>query len=82
MSASSCGDFRGPKSVAPVDDLTSSSSLNPPVTTIYLSTGACEHNALDKKCVRSALLSAKSTSSLVEVIIIIIIIYVYFRHIK
>ena len=52
-------DFiRGPKSVVPVDDLTSSSSLNPPATTIYLSTCACEHNSSDKKCARSALLSA------------------------
>ena len=52
-------DFiRGPKSVAPVDDLTSSSSLNPPATTISLSTGACEHNSSDKKCAISALLSA------------------------
>ena len=41
-----------------VDDLTSSSSLNPPATTISLSTGACEHNSSDKKCARSALLSA------------------------
>ena len=53
-----CVDFSGPKSVAPVDDLTSSSSLDPPATTISLSTGACEHNSSDKKGARSALLSA------------------------
>ena len=58
VSASSSVDFRGPKSVEPVDDLTSSSSLNPPATTIYLSTGVCEHISSDKKCARSALLSA------------------------
>ena len=50
-------DFiRGHKFVARVDDLTSSSSLNPPATTISLSTGACEHNSSDKKCAISALL--------------------------
>ena len=58
VSYSSCVDFRGPKSVAPVDDFTSSSSLNPPATTISLATGACEHNSSDTKCARSALLSA------------------------
>ena len=61
VSASSCVDFGGPKSVAPVDDLNSSSSLNSPATTIYLSTGACEHNSSDKKCARSALLSANDS---------------------
>ena len=47
-------DFiRDPNSVAaPVDDLTSSSSLSPPATTISLSTGACKHNSSDRKCAR------------------------------
>ena len=44
------GHFRGPKSVVPVDDLTSSSSLKRPATTMSLYTGACEHNSSDKKC--------------------------------
>ena len=46
------------KSVVHVDDLTSGSYLNPPATTIYWSTGACERNSSDKECAIYALLSA------------------------
>ena len=70
VSVSSCVDFRGPRSAVPVDDLTSSSSVNPPAPTIYLPTGAGEHNfqsrnVLDLFCYQP--MTDNSTSSLVEV---------------
>ena len=58
VSPSSCVDLSALNSVVPLDDLTSNSSLNPPGTTISLSSGACENNSWDKKLARSAFLSA------------------------
>ena len=57
VSASSCVAFNWAKSVLVFDDLTASSSRNPPATTISLSSGAWMHSSSDRKCARSTLLS-------------------------